>query len=979
MPAAAVSASARAPAKEREASIVKLRTGTVKPVEHAAVLILNVAARSADGDFELLELRLPPADNGVAWVRAAVKASAATVAFTSLGESAATPAVWLRRAKAESAAPVDGEIFTPATEDGIGRAGVNFPGHHFRFHAETAGTTPAGPNPAVRQRFYAAFADSLAQREGSFFQLAAQRIEGVAKPPARARPIPSGNELTWLLTNLMGTTTGRTAIEQAVQARRPLLTELNKQRASIKLSELKPPALPRADYAALLKRLARPVPEEPLARLVPADFYYVRAKSLLGFLDVLDLLEDWGEPSADLLDGQVVDRGTGLRYQAELGLSRGELTRLLGPEVVDSLALVGSDPYIHEGSDVTCLFRVKSRTLFDAALAAALSRHAAEHGGVTSTKTTYEGVAIAVSRSADGRVRQHRARVGEVEFVSNSRRALERVLAAALGKAPKLGDEADFRYLLARDSEVPADVLAALSDRFVLSVIGPAQKIGEARRLLARSELAAVANGALLFGWLDGRSPRDLGELSQRKLLASGELRHADGSKIAFAAKQGPSSSWGSPAALEPLIERPPLERVTPTERAAYEQFAGFYATLWSDYVDPAMLRATRLADKPLRERVFLRALPILGRENREIVETVGIARVTAPELSAGLRAVLGLGKDSGLRDLLSGAASSFGPHSRNPFKFDWLGDHVMLGVEDRAELANLAYSQYVLDHGPALEPPLPVPATNDSLPSSADDHDPEFEALRSVYAVVGLSSSTGAAVALETVRAFAGERFHWHPPAPYRDVYVVDVEFRDARQAQHVYYAICPKALVIAFRSSTLARLIDAELAGRAPAALSEKDTRRGQLVLDLKKNSGGAIETIMTWLLAGQLGEGAGASRAWAEAVLRGVPEARQQPEAFRSAARAYLGSVPLTPEGKLFELSAEGVRDPDHGSQHAPIFPELPVAGSPLARALGRFTSLRTEVAFDQEGQLADTDNRLLRSFRSDVTLELGAARR
>ena len=40
------------------------------------------------------------------------------------------------------------------------------------------------------------------------------------------------------------------------------------------------------------------------------------------------------------------------RYEAELGLRQGPLTKLLGPAVVDDLAVVGSDPYLREGSDL---------------------------------------------------------------------------------------------------------------------------------------------------------------------------------------------------------------------------------------------------------------------------------------------------------------------------------------------------------------------------------------------------------------------------------------------------------------------------------------------------------------------------------------------------------------------------------------------------------------------------------------------------
>src|SRR4029077_13569337 len=82
------------------------------------------------------------------------------------------------------------------------------------------------------------------------------------------------------------------------------------------------------------------------------------------------------------------------RYETQLGLAQSALARALGKEVVGELAVVGSDPYLREGSDVTVLFRVKQRALFDAALAATMAAHAAKHGGVTQSVASRAGVDV---------------------------------------------------------------------------------------------------------------------------------------------------------------------------------------------------------------------------------------------------------------------------------------------------------------------------------------------------------------------------------------------------------------------------------------------------------------------------------------------------------------------------------------------------------------------------------------------------------
>ncbi len=63
--------------------------------------------------------------------------------------------------------------------------------------------------------------------------------------------------------------------------------------------------------------------------------------------------------------------------------------------------------------------------------------------------------------------------------------------------------------MLARGApRLPADGLVQLGDRFIGEVVGPRQKILEARRQLALSELLVPAYAALLYGWIEGHARR---------------------------------------------------------------------------------------------------------------------------------------------------------------------------------------------------------------------------------------------------------------------------------------------------------------------------------------------------------------------------------------------------------------------------------------------------------------------------------------
>ncbi len=82
--------------------------------------------------------------------------------------------------------------------------------------------------------------------------------------------------------------------------------------------------------------------------------------------------------------------------------------------------------------------------------------------------------------SPDGAVHQLRATVGDLEIVSNSLGAMKRILAAIKGKRPRLADERDFAYLLARDADVRADALG------FMGIVSSVRSSGRGRRCSRR-------------------------------------------------------------------------------------------------------------------------------------------------------------------------------------------------------------------------------------------------------------------------------------------------------------------------------------------------------------------------------------------------------------------------------------------------------------------------------------------------------------
>jgi len=85
-----------------------------------------------------------------------------------------------------------------------------------------------------------------------------------------------------------------------------------------------------------------------------------------------------------------------------------------------------------------------------------------------------------------------------------------------------------------------------------------------------------------------------------------------------------------------------------------------------------------------------------------------------------------------------------------------------------------------------------------------------------------------------------------------------------------------------------------------------------------------------------------------------------------------RNYFGSSARTPEGKSYGFGPDGVRDPLRGSASSPVWPVIPVPGSPVANVVDRLESLRSEVSFDPEPSAGPGN--ALRSLRVRLTLSL-----
>ncbi|MEN6451503.1 MAG: hypothetical protein ABFC96_13505, partial [Thermoguttaceae bacterium] len=142
--------------------------------------------------------------------------------------------------------------------------------------------------------------------------------------------------------------TGGRAMSENLQLDR-MLRETDRQEATVDIDGIEGISVPQIDWQPLVKGLK---PElDPLASFIPADQHVVFFPSFSAAMQTADEADRQGTPVLFLAEPRSEDARTAQRYQRQLCLSATGVGRLLGPHLVSSVALTGSDPYFRTGTD----------------------------------------------------------------------------------------------------------------------------------------------------------------------------------------------------------------------------------------------------------------------------------------------------------------------------------------------------------------------------------------------------------------------------------------------------------------------------------------------------------------------------------------------------------------------------------------------------------------------------------------------------
>ncbi|MBN2022768.1 MAG: hypothetical protein JW809_08220 [Pirellulales bacterium] len=681
--------------------------------------------------------------------------------------------------------------------------------------------------------------------EETFFQyciLQSRARYGVTPPPiAKLTP-----DRTALETDLYQMVTGSMAIQDTMQ-RAALAGGGRAGDLNIHVSTLKPPALRSLPYKDLLEKRRAEDHVEPkphdIARLVPEDQYFLHFRSMESMGELLDLAQQWGDNLLRLFTVRAQDQRLQAKLEEQLCVRRTFLAKLFADKVIDEVAVTGADPFLHEGTDVTMIFRLAQPEVFRKAAAGWLAETRAAHPDLVSREFNYRGHKVSVHYTRDRVVSSFVVEHDDCIVFSNSHRAVRQVIDAALGKIPSLHEALDYRYVttILPPADSPEAGYFFVSEAFIKRLVGPEAKISEKRRLECFNNLVMLNNASLFYRLEYGRSPESLSDLVEGRFVDLGRVVCPHGGAYAFDAANDTCacSLHNRLKYLTPNVELA-VQNVSQQEAAEYERYKTRYAAFWQEAFDPI---AVRVSVGP-RLKLETCVLPFangsfyerLRRGLDEKPRAIGTARF-APSAVASVVAVPGRRSVGEYLRALPGVAEAL---RADPTLTDmkWLGDRVGVHFCDGQTILQIDPTRLSPTQLPMLgEIPLPVQAAAGAVLMSTE---------LPAYVTVDVDNPASAARLLELLsrQAFLrrgtvlpglqGEMDAYRLP-DYKEhlIYVFTGQVYAVKLRLHA--AVVEGQLVVATRPETLREVIDVGAAKDAqPPAAAHVLVRLNRRALD-------------------------------------------------------------------------------------------------------------------------------------------------
>ena len=169
------------------------------------------------------------------------------------------------------------------------------------------------------------------------------------------------------LENSMDLFSGGRAISENLQLNRELRLANDEQNRTIQVSSVIGITIDEIPWKDWMEN------EKPkldsIASILPHDQHAIIFSTYSSMLEVMDEATARGTPLLRLSEGRAESARSKEKYSQQLCLPVDEFSRILGPKLISSVAITGSDPFLRTGTSLTLIFEAKRKEGLQAALA----------------------------------------------------------------------------------------------------------------------------------------------------------------------------------------------------------------------------------------------------------------------------------------------------------------------------------------------------------------------------------------------------------------------------------------------------------------------------------------------------------------------------------------------------------------------------------------------------------------------------------
>ena len=407
------------------------------------------------------------------------------------------------------------------------------------------------------------------------------------------------------LENSMDLFSGGRAISENLQLNRELRLSSDEQNRTIPLSSVAGITIDEIPWKEWMKG-EKPL-LDPISSILPHDQHALIFPSYSSMLEVMDQANERGTPFLRVSEDRAESARSKEKYSEQLCLPSDELSRILGPKLISSVAITGSDPFIRTG---TCFGHFRSKQKQSLLSALALRRMEAHKknddsgmvsGKIPQSKTSnYQGLT-----TKDRSIRSFVSSFDNFVVVTNSIDQLTQIAKVFEQKNKSLGSLEEYHFFRQRYPITPEsseDAFLIVTDSTIRRWCGPEWRIGASRRTRAAAAIAELQARKESGAPLNTKEFPELG-------------------KVSFINGLVQSTKFGNLAFLKSVNELN-IKKITPAEKKAYEFFRDRYQSHWSKYFDPI---CAQLSIDNGKIKGDLSILPLIGgTDYRQMIQMVG-------------------------------------------------------------------------------------------------------------------------------------------------------------------------------------------------------------------------------------------------------------------------------------------------------------------------------------------------------------------